>query len=201
VWRLARKPAFAAIGVLAAAPTLAAFGVYVWLFVRSMNRHHWALEHLIALLYLWQTQTGAAFALAAAGLGAIVILHQTGSTRRLEEMRRERRAAALRAMLPLDLMELITYAATCARMFARYVVRGKTLAVEAILTFPHCQTWPPEYQSFNGSTEPLKFILNRTSLVLTEYRYKQDFSEPVPNPPRRWLSDDVWRCRIAQKQF
>lgn len=71
-------------------------------------------KHLIELLYLWQAQTGAAFALAAAVLGAIVIPHQTGTTRRLEETRRTRRADTLRAVLPLILTELADYAANCA---------------------------------------------------------------------------------------
>ena len=50
---------------------------------------HWTLEHLIALLFLWQTQMGAAFAIAAALLGAGAILYQTETTQRLEEARRK----------------------------------------------------------------------------------------------------------------
>jgi hypothetical protein len=69
-------------------PTLAALVLYGCLFVRSMLRH-WTLEHLIALLFLWQTQMGAAFAIAAALLGAGAILYQTETTQRLEEARRK----------------------------------------------------------------------------------------------------------------
>jgi hypothetical protein len=69
-------------------PTLAASGLYIFLFLRSMHRHP-TLEHLIVLLSLWQTQTGAAFAIAAALLGAVAILYQTETTQRLEEARRK----------------------------------------------------------------------------------------------------------------
>jgi hypothetical protein len=101
-------------------PTLLALLVYVVLFVRSVIRQP-TLPHLIALLFLWQTQTGAAFALAAALIGAIAILRQTGATKRREEGRRERRANALRAMLPLMLSELIDYAAHCADILAEVI--------------------------------------------------------------------------------
>ena len=69
-------------------PTLAASGLYIFLFLRSMHRHP-TLEHLIVLLSLRQTQTGAAFAIAAALLGAVAILYQTETTQRLEEARRK----------------------------------------------------------------------------------------------------------------
>jgi hypothetical protein len=50
---------------------------YVCLFLRSWSQHGWALEHLTTLLFLWQTQTGAAFALVAALIGAAAIWQQT----------------------------------------------------------------------------------------------------------------------------
>jgi hypothetical protein len=50
---------------------------YVALFLRSWSRHSWTLEHLTALLVLWQAQTGAAFALVAALIGAAAIWQQT----------------------------------------------------------------------------------------------------------------------------
>jgi hypothetical protein len=69
-------------------------------------------------LFLWQTQTGALLAVAAALIGAAAILQQTRTTQRLEEVRRERRAVALRAVLPLTLTELSAYAASCAEINA-----------------------------------------------------------------------------------
>jgi hypothetical protein len=124
------------IGVLVAVPTLAGLGVYCWLFARSMSRTP-TLGHLITLLSLWQTQTGAAFAIAAALIGATVILHQTDTTRRLEDTRRTRRAAALRAVLPLALMELSDYAARCAELHAELLAQPKTRPIRATsLLFP-----------------------------------------------------------------
>lgn len=124
------------IAILVGLPTLAALGLYGWLFVRSMLRNP-TLEHLIALLFLWQTQTGAAFAVAAAILGATVILHQTATTERLETTRRKRRAAALRAAFPLALMELADYAANCAAIHAGLLAQPKTSPIRAPnLQFP-----------------------------------------------------------------
>ncbi len=110
------------IGIVVAVPTLVATGVYGWLFLRSLVRDP-TLEHLIALLFLWQTETGAALAVAAALIGAAVVLDQTATTRRLEECRRARRATALRAVLPLMLTELADYAARCAAINARLLAR------------------------------------------------------------------------------
>ena len=81
---LATKIGLLVVGTL----TLAASGLYIFLFLRSMHRHP-TLEHLIVLLSLWQTQTGAAFAIAAALLGAVAILYQTETTQCLEEARRK----------------------------------------------------------------------------------------------------------------
>jgi hypothetical protein len=106
------------IAYLIAIPTSAALGLYGWLFLRSMLRHP-TLEHLIVLLSLWQAMTGAAFAIAAALLGAGVILYQTQEARHLADERRKRRAVALRAVLPLALMELSGYAIECATILMR----------------------------------------------------------------------------------
>jgi len=115
----------ATIGFLIFAPTVVAFTVYVRLFVRSMLRN-WTLEHLITLLFLWQTQIAAAFAIAAALIGSAVVLHQTATVRRQEDERRERRSAALWAVLPLVLMELIDYATSCAKILAGLLERSST---------------------------------------------------------------------------
>jgi hypothetical protein len=104
--------------------TSAALGLYVWLFAYAMLRDP-TWRHLITLLFLWQTQTGAAFALAAALIGAGVILHQTQANRRQEEEQRERRATALRAVLPLTLSELSDYAAVCASRLAQLLELGR----------------------------------------------------------------------------
>jgi hypothetical protein len=109
--------AIGGIGVVVLVPTVLVGLVYVGLFVRSMVRLP-TLTHLIALLFLWQTQTGAAFALVAALIGAIAIVRQTGATERRAEERRKRRATALRAVLPLMLSELTDYATRCADLFA-----------------------------------------------------------------------------------
>jgi hypothetical protein len=128
--RLVRRPwQPVTVGVLV--PTLVALAVYVLLLVRSMLRHP-TLDHLIALLFLWQTQTGAAFAVAAAFIGAAVILHQTAATRQLEETRRMRRAAGLRAVLPLALSELCDYAARCAEISAGLLAQPNSSPVRAL---------------------------------------------------------------------
>ena len=108
-------------------PTLLTLLVYAVLFARSMARQP-TLSHLTALLLLWQAQTGAAFALAAALIGAIVIVRQTGATERRADERREHRATALRAVLPLMLSELIDYAKCCADIFAEVLDQPPTLA-------------------------------------------------------------------------
>jgi hypothetical protein len=113
-----RTGAIGIIGVVVLVPTVLIGLVYVGLFLRSMVRLL-TLPHLIALLFLWQAQMGAAFALAAALIGAIAIVRQTEATERRAEERRQRRATALRAVLPLLLSELNDYAASCANIFAQ----------------------------------------------------------------------------------
>ncbi len=127
-WLLRRL--WQAVMVGALVPTLVTLGVYGGLFVRSVVRHP-TLDHLIALLFLWQTQTGAAFAIAAAFIGGAVVLHQTATTRRLEDVRRSRRAAALRAVLPLALSELCDYAARCAAISAELLAQPSSSPVKA----------------------------------------------------------------------
>ncbi len=110
--------------------------VYGGLFVRSMFRHP-TLEQLTALLFLWQTQTGAMIALVAAVIGAAVVLHQTGTTRRQAETRLMRRAEALRAVLPLALAELSDYTASCAAIYAGLLAQPNSLPITtADLHFP-----------------------------------------------------------------
>lgn len=116
------------LAALLAVPTFAAAGVYVWLFLRSVTTNP-TLEHLIALLFMWQIQTGDAFALAAALIGAAVVLDQTATTRRLEEIRRARRATALRAVLPLMLTEISDYASRCAGINARLLAQPSNTAI------------------------------------------------------------------------
>jgi hypothetical protein len=58
--------------------------LYGALFLRSMGRHGWTLDHLTALLFLWQTQTAAAFALLAALVGSAALVHQTLAAQRRE---------------------------------------------------------------------------------------------------------------------
>ncbi len=130
----------ATTGTVIGTLTLAALGVYSWLFVRSMLAH-WTLKHFIVLLFRWQTLTGAVFAIAAAVIGATAILHQTETTRQREEKRRERRAAALRAVLPLALTELSDYAARCATICAEWLVQSRAQGGSALaFQFPALPT-------------------------------------------------------------
>lgn len=114
-----------------------ASGLYVWLFACAMLRDP-TWKHLITLLFLWQTQTGAAFALAAALVAAGVVWHQTQANRRLEDERRDRRAFALRAILAPALSELSDYATRSATMlaeaFAKRPVSGTVISGR--ITFP-----------------------------------------------------------------
>ena len=81
--------------------------VYAGLFLRSMVRHGWALDHLTALLLLWQTQTAATFALLAALIGATVILHQTHAAECRENMRRHHERTALAAALLAEITSIL----------------------------------------------------------------------------------------------
>jgi hypothetical protein len=105
--------AFGVVGAVVLVGTVAASAMYVLLFVTAIVRHP---THLIVLLFNWQTQTGAAFAIAAAWIGALAVVHQTRATERQAEERRKRRAHALRSVLPLLLSELSDYAERCAEI-------------------------------------------------------------------------------------
>jgi hypothetical protein len=60
---------------------------------------------------------------------------------------------------------------------------------------------------------PVKFVLNRNTLVITVYQYKDNWNAPDPKtgkvppngwriPPKEWTKqDDEWQCEITQKQF
>jgi hypothetical protein len=115
------------IGLLIAIPILIILGIYVPLFVRSMVEHP-ELKQFRLLLYLWQTQVGAIFAIIAAGIAATVVLLQISAERRLDETRRLRRASALRAVLPLALTELSDYATNCARTLATLLQQPNSLS-------------------------------------------------------------------------
>ena len=92
--------------------------LYGGLFLRSMLRDP-TLKHLIELLVVWQTQTGAAIAVAAAFIGARAVIHQTKTTERIEADKKARRAVAIRAVLPLTLAELEDYATRSAEIYLR----------------------------------------------------------------------------------
>ena len=98
------------------AVALVAFAFYGVLFLRSMWGHP-TLRHLCDLLWLWQTQVAGLFAVAAAWLAGVVVLHQTRVTEDIALQGRRRRAAALRAVLPLIMVELGNYAQACGRLF------------------------------------------------------------------------------------
>jgi hypothetical protein len=116
--------AIGSTGVMVLVPTVLVGLGYFGLFVRSVFRQP-TLPHLTALLLLWQGQVGAAFALAAALIGAIAIVRQTRATEQQAEERRERRATALRAVLPLMLSELTDYARRCADLFAEVLTHAE----------------------------------------------------------------------------
>lgn len=111
--------------VAVALPTVIVLLLYVSLLIRSLVRNP-TLDHLIKLLLLWQTQISGFIAIAAALIGAAVILHQTDIHRRSEKMRRERRADALRTVLPIALMELSNYAARSVVRLSELLARSTT---------------------------------------------------------------------------
>lgn len=126
-----------ACGGLIAIVTIGALAGYTWLFVRSMQRAGWTLTHLIDLLILWQAQTGVAFAIAAAFIGAAAVLYQTAAARQVEDDKRKRRAEALRATLPMPLSELADYATGCAESYAQLLGHPPDLPIIAPgLQFP-----------------------------------------------------------------
>ncbi len=142
LWRL--------VGLAMVGPMLVVLAVYAWLFVGSMARHGWTREHFTALLLLWQTQTAAALALVAALIGSALILHQTQAVERRAEERRNRRARALLAILPLALTELADYAVSCSQTILA-VLRTDNTDGSAQVGLdgsrpPPPWTWPPDMQ-------------------------------------------------------
>ena len=99
-----------------AAPTLLALALYAWLFGFALYRDP-SRAHLVALLYLWQTQVAGVLAIGAALLGAAAVLHQTGANRQREMDQLARRAGALRAAMPMIIDGVSQYAFDCARVY------------------------------------------------------------------------------------
>jgi hypothetical protein len=105
--------------------TVVLLGPYIILFILSMLRHA-TLKHLIALLFLWQTQTGAALAIVAAITGGGFVLYQTTEARRLDQDQRIRKIYALRGLLTHDLAELTNYCRKGAELFVSLFVFDPT---------------------------------------------------------------------------
>ena len=105
--------------------TLAALALYATLLIQSLMQD-FSHKHLVALLFNWQTQTGAAFAIAAALMGGAAVVHQTEDARRAEKEERRRRAMAEQAMLPFTLVGLAAYADDCAAIYDRLLMQHPT---------------------------------------------------------------------------
>jgi uncharacterized integral membrane protein len=101
--------------------TIGLLGPYIILFLISMYRHA-TLSHLITLLFLWQTQTGATLAIVAAIIGGGFLLYQTTEARRLDQSQRVRKIYALRGLLTHDLAELTDYCRQSAQLFVSLFV-------------------------------------------------------------------------------
>jgi hypothetical protein len=106
---------------ISALGTVGLLGPYVVLFTLSMFRHA-SLEHLITLLFLWQTQTGATLAIVAAIIGGGFVLYQSTEARRLDQDQRIRKIYALRGLLTHDLSDLIDYCRQGAELFVSLFV-------------------------------------------------------------------------------
>ena len=99
-----------------AVPTLLTLASYAWFFGSALYRDP-SRAHLVALLYLWQTQVAGVLAIAAALLGAAAVLHQTGADRQREMDQLARRAEALRAAMPMIIDGVSQYAFDCTRVY------------------------------------------------------------------------------------
>lgn len=163
---------------------------YGLLFVRSFW-HEPTLDHVIKLLFLWQTQTAGAFALLAALIGALAIYRQTRNARLLDEARRERRAVALRAALPLVLAEVAEHAEKTARDLAEWHGRldmWQALMDSASLMTPHRfqQMRPglleaiPEYMEVCNSTHQgdVALLLRVLQIQQSRLRTLENATEP-----------------------
>jgi hypothetical protein len=116
-------------------PTVIMLMIYVILFLLSIYRNP-TREHFIVLLYVWQTQVGAAFAVAAAMIGAAAIIEQTAANKSQEDLRRSRRAVALRAVLPIILSELVDYTNQCLSIYLGLLAVQIAQASRSGSTFP-----------------------------------------------------------------
>ena len=97
---------------IVALPAVAAVALYLWLFADSLRRN-WTHRHLIDLLYLWQTQTGAALGVAAAVTGALVVVDAVeGVMLATEKALKQARPACPCALTPA------TCPATCSKGFS-----------------------------------------------------------------------------------
>ena len=137
VRELVRRPHGLAFWViLIAGPlTLAGLALYAVLLIQSLMQD-FSRRHLVALLFGWQTQTSAAFAVAAALIGGAAVVHQTENVRRTEKEERGRKATAARAMLPHALVEVTGYAEECAAIYVPLLALHVSAVVTTPLSFP-----------------------------------------------------------------
>ena len=133
VRKLVRRPRGLAFWVILVVGllTVAGLALYAALLIQSLMRD-FSHKHLVALLFGWQTQAGAAFAVAAALIGGAAVVYQAEDARRAQEEMRQRRAMAARAMLPHALVEVTGYAEECAATYVPLL----GLQVSAVVTTP-----------------------------------------------------------------
>ncbi len=122
-------------------PTIIMLMIYAILFFLSVVRNA-TRQHVIVLLYLRQTQVGAAFAVAAAMIGAAAIFEQTSANKCQEDLRRSQRAVALRAVLPIILSELVYYTNQCVSSYMGLLALPIVQASRTSTIFP---SLPPAF--------------------------------------------------------
>ncbi len=105
-----------AVASIVAVPILLALPLYALLFALALHRDP-SRAHLVALLYLWQTQVAGVLAIGAALVGAAAVLHQTAADRQRERCQLARRADALRAAMPMIIDGVSQYAFDCAKVY------------------------------------------------------------------------------------